>query len=128
MKTSLVLAIGLVTLSSSSAWAKKAVESPSAVLQKICENASFGKAWIDPKQGVSVVHKDGKVEKFAGTSVLDSSFFEFIEGRHQIECPDKFSGSETICRKTAGGEAYRYFFKTAKNHTYLQKIQIEFEE
>jgi len=112
--------------------AKASSLSPEKVLRKICEEhanrTTFAKSWIDSSQGVNVILRNGKIKNEPGFKILNSSFFEYVEGRHEIQCPAAFSQVTFTCRKSAGGEAYRYVFKKSKDRYFLTTVEIEFEE
>jgi len=102
--------------------------SPKQVLERMCKDDAFAKSWIAPKRGIKVIQRDGAEETQPGFQILESSLLSYVEGTHTIACPATFSGSQITCRKSAGGEAYRYIFEKHPRHYILTTIEIEYEE
>gem|GEM_PF-5104882 len=75
-----------------------------------------------------MIHRDGDKETQPGFQILESSLLSYVEGTHTIACPAAFSGHQITCRKSVGGEAYRYIFEQHPGHYILTTIEIEYEE
>ena len=132
LRICLTMAVGLIA---TLAIAKSPMSptTPTQVLTGLCAAAhthptAFAKKWIDPREGVLILRRDGTIERSGEYDILNSSLLEFIEGRHQIDCPPAFSAEKTVCRKSAGGEAYRYVFEKRGKGYRLTQIEVEFEE